>query len=81
LKGIISNAFCFPISVLHRSEMVCKTVLNSKSCNVLSVMDIIKVENVFQQLTIKMARVKVTKYAIHIARECVIFVKNLLYGH
>lgn len=27
-----------------------------------------------------MARVKVTKYAIHIATECVIFDKNLLNG-
>lgn len=40
LKGTMLSAFSFPISVLHRSEMVCKTVLNSKSCNVLSVIDI-----------------------------------------
>ncbi|MNS59778.1 hypothetical protein D3C72_927490 [compost metagenome] len=40
-KGVICNAFSFPISVLQISEMACRTVLNSKSCNVLSVMLVI----------------------------------------
>ena len=53
LNGVISNAFCFPISVLQIVEMVSRTVGNCKSCNVFSVMDII--------LLSKLLNVKVTK--------------------
>ena len=40
LNGTISNAFCFPISVLQIADSVSKTVGNCKSCKVFSVMDI-----------------------------------------